>query len=121
MFAEGVRAKVYIKGNTISKSGHKYLTLDDLKMDFSVKDIQMGIKNIHNGNTIIGQLIKFYLNVLIKVSKINEILLFYLFNNFEFVSISRTILLTFVNKFAYRIVLRSSNIVYTISYLQKQL
>lgn len=30
------------------------MELDDLKMDFSVKDIQMGIKNVHNGNTIIG-------------------------------------------------------------------
>lgn len=41
----------------MSRSGHKYLELDDLKMDFNVKNIQMGIKNIHNGNTIIGKLI----------------------------------------------------------------
>ncbi|XKL60767.1 hypothetical protein PGB90_007824 [Kerria lacca] len=59
---KGVRAKVYIKGNTISKSGHKYLTLDDLKMDFSVKDIQMGIKNIHNGNTIIEAALNLFIN-----------------------------------------------------------
>lgn len=53
-FSEGVRAKVYIKGTTVSRSGQRYMELDDLKMDFSVKDIQMGIKNVHNGNTIIG-------------------------------------------------------------------
>ena len=53
--SDGVRAKVYIKGNTVTRSGQKYLELDDLKMDFSVKDIQMGIKNVHNGNTVIGK------------------------------------------------------------------
>lgn len=24
-------------------------------MDFSVKDIQMGIKNVHNGNAVLGK------------------------------------------------------------------
>lgn len=59
---EGVRAKVYIKGTTVSRSGQKYMELDDLKMDFSVKDIQMGIKNVHNGNTIIEAALNLFIN-----------------------------------------------------------
>lgn len=51
---DGVRAKVYLKGNVVSRDGRQYLESEDLKMDFSVKEIQMGIKNIHNGNTVIG-------------------------------------------------------------------
>lgn len=59
---DGVKAKVYIKGNTVSRNGYRYLELDDLKMDFSVKDIQMGIKNIHNGNTIIEAALNLFIN-----------------------------------------------------------
>lgn len=51
---DGVRAKIYLKGNVVSRDGRQYLESEDLKLDFSVKDIQMGIKNIHNGNTVIG-------------------------------------------------------------------
>jgi hypothetical protein len=32
-------------------------------MDFSVKDIQMGIKNVHNGNAVLGKID----NILIRV------------------------------------------------------
>jgi hypothetical protein len=36
-------------------------------MDFSVKDIQMGIKNVHNGNTIIGEIYCEYQSPFFKV------------------------------------------------------
>lgn len=54
-FAEGVKAKVYIKASQVERNSQKYLHLEDLKMDFSVKDIQMGIKNVHNGNAVLGK------------------------------------------------------------------
>lgn len=54
LFAEGVKAKVYIKASEVQHNSQRYLHLEDLKMDFSVKDIQMGIKNVHNGNAVLG-------------------------------------------------------------------
>ncbi|KAL4089578.1 hypothetical protein QTP88_024591 [Uroleucon formosanum] len=53
---EGVKAKVYIKASEVERNSQKYLHLEDLKMDFSVKDIQMGIKNVHNGNAVLGKI-----------------------------------------------------------------
>jgi len=55
LFTEGVKAKVYIKCSEVERNSQKYLHLEDLKMDFSVKDIQMGIKNVHNGNAVLGK------------------------------------------------------------------
>lgn len=37
-------------------NGREFLKLEDLKMDFSVKEIQMGIRNVHNGNAVLGEL-----------------------------------------------------------------
>lgn len=54
LFTEGVKAKVYIKASEVERNSQRYLHLEDLKMDFSVKDIQMGIKNVHNGNAVLG-------------------------------------------------------------------
>lgn len=59
---EGVRAKVYLKANPVMRNGRKHLHLEDLKMDFSVKNIQMGIKNIHNGNTVIEAALNLFIN-----------------------------------------------------------
>jgi len=39
----------------VERNSQKFLHLEDLKMDFSVKDIQMGIKNVHNGNAVLGK------------------------------------------------------------------
>lgn len=58
MISEGVRAKVYFKAKAHSVGRHKYLSIEEIKMDFSVKDIKMGIKNIHNGNSVLGKKIK---------------------------------------------------------------
>jgi len=55
LFTEGVKAKVYIKASEVERNSQKFLHLEDLKMDFSVKDIQMGIKNVHNGNAVLGK------------------------------------------------------------------
>lgn len=51
----GVRAKVYLRASPHMVDGQEFLKLEDLKMDFSVKDIQMGIRNVHNGNAVLGQ------------------------------------------------------------------
>lgn len=52
---EGVRAKVYFKALPVPdiENGLTFLTLDQVKMDFSVKDIKMGVDNIANGNALI--------------------------------------------------------------------
>lgn len=33
--------------------GRKYLTLQQIKMDFTVKDIKMGVENVHGGNSVL--------------------------------------------------------------------
>lgn len=35
------------------ENGLTFLSLDQVKMDFSVKDIKMGVDNIANGNALI--------------------------------------------------------------------
>ena len=52
---EGVRAKVYFKAlpQLDPENGITFLTVDQVKMDFSVKDIKMGVENIANGNVVI--------------------------------------------------------------------
>lgn len=55
--AEGVKAKVYFKAvpqETIDDL--TYLAVEQVKMDFSVKEINMGVENIANGNSIIRKL-----------------------------------------------------------------
>lgn len=37
------------------ENGLTFLTLDQVKMDFSVKDIKMGVENISNGNLVIRE------------------------------------------------------------------
>lgn len=53
--SDGVRAKVYFRASPVDINGQRYLKLEDLKMDFSVKDLQMGIRNVHNGNAVLGE------------------------------------------------------------------
>lgn len=50
-----MRAKVYFKAipELDQESGLTFLTVDKVKMDFSVKDISMGVDNVANGNTVI--------------------------------------------------------------------
>lgn len=51
--AEGVKAKVYFRAGAHHVKGRTLLQVDDMKMDFSVRDIKMGIENLHNGNTVL--------------------------------------------------------------------
>ena len=38
-------------------NGHTFLQVEDIKMDFAVRNIKMGIENLHNGNDIISEFI----------------------------------------------------------------
>lgn len=56
---EGVRAKVYFKATPSHVENElTYLKVEDAKMDFSVKQIQMGVENVANGNSVIRKLSK---------------------------------------------------------------
>jgi len=59
---EGVKAKVYIKAKPIPHAGRTFLELQQLKMDFSIKDIKMGVENLHNGNAVIQAALNLFIN-----------------------------------------------------------
>lgn len=52
---EGVRVKAYLKALPQRlDNGYTFMQVDDdIKMDFSVKDIRMGVENLANGNTVL--------------------------------------------------------------------
>lgn len=55
---DGVKAKIYFKAiPNLADDGRTYLTADQVKMDFNVKEIKMGVDNIANGNTVIREYI----------------------------------------------------------------
>ncbi|XP_077289069.1 juvenile hormone binding protein 2 [Arctopsyche grandis] len=58
----GVKAKTYFRARPRRVNGVTYLTLEQLKMDFSVKDIKMGVENVHNGNTILHAALNLFIN-----------------------------------------------------------
>lgn len=49
----GVKIKIYIKGGENNLDGKTYLALQQMKMDFSVERIKMGVDGIHNQNSIL--------------------------------------------------------------------
>ena len=51
--SDGVKAKVFIRAKPYVIQGQKFLRLQQLKMDFTVRDIKMGVENVHDGNTIL--------------------------------------------------------------------
>lgn len=54
--AEGVRAKVYFKAVPVDEQGElTFLRVEETKMDFSVKSIQMGVDNVAGGNPVIRE------------------------------------------------------------------
>jgi len=61
---QGVRAKVYFKAipELDEESGLTFLTVDKVKMDFSVKDIRMGVDNVANGNSVIQAALNLFIN-----------------------------------------------------------
>uniref|UniRef100_A0A182I082 Uncharacterized protein n=2 Tax=Anopheles arabiensis TaxID=7173 RepID=A0A182I082_ANOAR len=60
---EGVKAKTYFKATPYQgDDGMTYLTVDQTKMDFSVKEIKMGVENIANQNAIIHAAMNLFIN-----------------------------------------------------------
>ncbi|XP_030766705.1 protein takeout [Sitophilus oryzae] len=60
---EGVKVKAYIRASrTPGDDGLSYLNLQQLKMDFSVKDIKMGVDGIHNGNAVLQAALNLFIN-----------------------------------------------------------
>ncbi|XP_036233591.2 protein takeout isoform X2 [Bactrocera oleae] len=60
---DGVKAKIYFKAiPNLADDGRTYLTADQVKMDFNVKEIKMGVDNIANGNTVIQAALNLFIN-----------------------------------------------------------
>ncbi|GBP66848.1 Circadian clock-controlled protein [Eumeta japonica] len=59
---DGVKAKVYFRGEPYERDGRTYLRLKQLKLDFSVKDIKMGVENLHNGNAVLQAALNLFIN-----------------------------------------------------------
>uniref|UniRef100_A0A182VYY7 Uncharacterized protein n=1 Tax=Anopheles minimus TaxID=112268 RepID=A0A182VYY7_9DIPT len=60
---EGVKAKTYFKATPYQgDDGLTYLTVDQTKMDFSVKEIKMGVENTANQNAIIHAAMNLFIN-----------------------------------------------------------
>ena len=58
--AEGVKAKVFIRAKPFVAQGRNYLRLQQLKMDFSVQNIKMGVENVRDSNAIIRKYFFFF-------------------------------------------------------------
>ncbi|KAJ2943921.1 hypothetical protein O0L34_g8241 [Tuta absoluta] len=59
---DGVKAKVYFRGAPYERDGRTYLKLQQLKLDFSVKEIQMGVENLQNGNAVLQAALNLFIN-----------------------------------------------------------
>ncbi|KAL3282187.1 hypothetical protein HHI36_005381 [Cryptolaemus montrouzieri] len=59
---EGIKCKVYIKAAPVSINGREFLKLQQMKMDFSVKKIEMGVDNVHNGNAVLQAALNLFIN-----------------------------------------------------------
>ncbi|KAI5693723.1 hypothetical protein M8J75_004465 [Diaphorina citri] len=60
---EDCKAKVYLKASEYTRSdGKRYLRTEDLKMDFTVKNLKMGIEKVHNGNQILEAALNLFIN-----------------------------------------------------------
>ncbi|CAK9807225.1 Circadian clock-controlled protein daywake [Anthophora plagiata] len=59
---EGVKAKVFIRAKPFLVQGRRYLRLQQLKMDFSVQNIKMGVENVRDSNAIILAALNLFIN-----------------------------------------------------------
>ncbi|XP_031842169.1 juvenile hormone binding protein 2 isoform X1 [Nomia melanderi] len=59
---EGVKAKVFIRAKPFLVQGRRYLRLQQLKMDFSVQNIRMGVENVRDSNSIILAALNLFIN-----------------------------------------------------------
>jgi hypothetical protein len=59
---EGIKCKVYIRASPHRVGDRAFLALQQIKMDFSVKHIRMGVENVHNGNSVIQAALNLFIN-----------------------------------------------------------
>ncbi|XP_060518414.1 uncharacterized protein LOC132697138 [Cylas formicarius] len=60
---DGVKVKVYLKGARVPADDDlTYLQLQQMKMDFSVKNIKMGVDGIHKGNSVLQAALNLFIN-----------------------------------------------------------
>ncbi|XP_044742933.1 protein takeout [Chrysoperla carnea] len=59
---EGVKVKIYFKAQPHKIQGDTYLSLEQMKLDFSVKNIKMGVENVHDGNTVLQAALNLFIN-----------------------------------------------------------
>ncbi|CAH2262287.1 protein takeout [Pararge aegeria] len=59
---ENVKAKVYFRGEPYERDGQTFLQLKQLKLDFSVKDIKMGVENLENSNSVLQAALNLFIN-----------------------------------------------------------
>lgn len=59
---EGVKAKVFIRAKPFLVEGRRYLRLQQLKMDFSVQNIKMGVENVRDTNSILLAALNLFIN-----------------------------------------------------------
>ncbi|KAK1120374.1 hypothetical protein K0M31_012355 [Melipona bicolor] len=59
---EGVKAKVFIRAKPFVIQDRNYLRLQQLKMDFSVQNIKMGVENVRDSNAIILAALNLFIN-----------------------------------------------------------
>ncbi|XP_012219385.1 protein takeout [Linepithema humile] len=59
---EGVKAKVFIRAKPFLVEGRRYLRLQQLKMDFSVQSIKMGVENVRDSNSILLAALNLFIN-----------------------------------------------------------
>lgn len=59
---DGVAAKVFIRAKRFGVQNRQYLRLQQLKMDFTVKEIKMGVNNIHEGSNILQAALNLFIN-----------------------------------------------------------
>lgn len=59
---DGVKAKVFIRAKPFIERSRKYLKLQQLKMDFSVNRMKMGVQNLQDGNTILEAALNMFIN-----------------------------------------------------------
>ncbi|XP_012537967.1 protein takeout [Monomorium pharaonis] len=59
---EGVRAKVFIRARPFLYEDRRYLRLQQLKIDFSVQNIKMGVENVRDSNSILLAALNLFIN-----------------------------------------------------------
>uniref|UniRef100_A0A336MHW3 CSON001961 protein n=1 Tax=Culicoides sonorensis TaxID=179676 RepID=A0A336MHW3_CULSO len=60
---ENVKAKVYFKAiPAYEENGLTYMTVETAKLDFSVKDIRMGVENLEQGNAVLQAALNLFIN-----------------------------------------------------------